>query len=68
MTHPREFALEGGGQIKDLQISYVTHGGFALNHHQLDHLIGPGPPRDTDKLGATRMRDELKPKAFSCRP
>lgn len=23
--------------------------GFGLNHHQADHLIGPGKPLDTDK-------------------
>jgi homoserine O-acetyltransferase len=57
------FALEGGGVIKELKISYVTHGtlnaakdnailfmhGFGLNHHQIDHLIGPGRPLDSDK-------------------
>jgi homoserine O-acetyltransferase len=75
-----EFAFEGGGLIKDLKISYVTHGklnaakdnailfmpGFGLNHHQLDHLIGPGRPLDTDKyfvicvdnLGATQTTFE----------
>jgi len=50
-----EFTLEGGGVLKDLKLSYVTHGklnaakdnailfqhGFALNHHQFDHMIGP---------------------------
>jgi homoserine O-acetyltransferase/O-succinyltransferase len=63
IAHLGEFALEGGGVIKDLKISYVTHGnlnaakdnailfmhGFGLNHHQIDHLIGPGRPLDTDK-------------------
>lgn len=58
-----EFRLEGGGVIENLKMSYVTHGklnaaknnailfmhGFALNHHQVDHLIGPGKPLDTDK-------------------
>ena len=58
-----EFKLEGGGVIKDLRMSYVTHGklnaakdnailvmnGFGLNHHQIDHLIGPGQPLDSDK-------------------
>jgi homoserine O-acetyltransferase len=58
-----EFKLEGGGVIKNLKMSYVTHGklnaakdnailfmhGFGLNHHQVDHLIGPGRPLDTDK-------------------
>jgi homoserine O-acetyltransferase len=63
IAHFGEFAFEGGGLIKDLKISYVTHGklnaakdnailfmpGYGLNHHQLDHLIGPGRPLDTDK-------------------
>ena len=75
-----EFTLEGGGVLKDLKISYVTHGklnaakdnailfqhGFALNHHQFDHMIGPGRPLDTDRyfiicpdeLGATQTRFE----------
>ena len=58
-----EFRLEGGGVIENLKMSYVTHGtlnaakdnailfmhGFGLNHHQIDHLIGPGRPLDTDK-------------------
>ena len=58
-----EFKLEGGGVIKNLRMSYVTHGklnaakdnailfmhGWGLNHHQLDHLIGPGKAFDTDK-------------------
>ena len=58
-----EFKLEGGGVIKNLRMSYVTHGklnaakdnailfmhGFGLNHHQIDHLIGPGQPLDTEK-------------------
>jgi len=58
-----EFKLEGGGVIKNLRMSYVTHGklntakdnailflhGFGLNHHQADHLIGPGQPLDTNK-------------------
>lgn len=58
-----EFKLEGGGVIKNLKMSYVTHGklnaakdnailfqhGFATNHHGLDHLIGSGRPLDTDK-------------------
>jgi hypothetical protein len=68
MAHLDEFALGGGGQIEDLQICHVTHGGFALNRHQLDHLIGPGRPLDTDKPGATRTRDELESKASSCKP
>ena len=75
-----EFTLEGGGVLKDLKLSYVTHGklnaakdnailfqhGFALNHHQFDHMIGPGRPLDTDRyfiicpdeLGATQTRFE----------
>jgi len=74
-----EFKLEGG-VLKDLKMSYVTHGqlnaakdnailfqhGFALNHHQFDHMIGRGRPLDTDKyfiicpdaLGATQTRFE----------
>src|SRR5262249_16046463 len=40
--------------------------GFALNHHQFDHMIGPGRPLDTDRyfiicpdeLGATQTRFE----------
>ena len=55
--------LEDGGVIKNLRMSYVTHGklnaakdnailfmhGWAANHHSGDHLIGPGKPLDTDK-------------------
>ncbi|MEK6210249.1 MAG: alpha/beta fold hydrolase [Pseudomonadota bacterium] len=58
-----EFKLEGGGVIKNLRMSYVTHGklnaakdnailfmhGFAANHHLFDHMIGPGRALDTDK-------------------
>ena len=58
-----DVALEDGGVIRNLKISYVTHGklngakdnailfmhGFAANHHQFDHLIGPGKPLDTDR-------------------
>jgi len=58
-----EFEFERGGKIDNLRLSYVTHGelngakdnailfqhGFALNHHQADHLIGPGQPLDTNK-------------------
>jgi homoserine O-acetyltransferase len=58
-----EFEFEGGGKIANLKISYVTHGklnvardnailfmhGFAFNHHQFDHMIGPGRPLDTNK-------------------
>jgi homoserine O-acetyltransferase len=58
-----EFEFERGGKIDNLKMSYVTHGklnaakdnailfqhGFGLNHHQGDHLIGPGRPLDTDK-------------------
>ena len=57
------FNLERGGVIPDLRISYVTHGKLSPgkdnailfihalggNHHQFDHLIGPGRPLDTDK-------------------
>ena len=58
-----EFQFEGGGAIKNLRMSYVTHGklnsaknnailfqhGFAANHQLFDHMIGPGRPLDTDK-------------------
>jgi homoserine O-acetyltransferase len=57
------FRLEGGGVLENLKMTYVTHGklnaakdnailfmhGFGLNHHQIDHLIGPGRPLDTEK-------------------
>src|SRR6266850_4363782 len=63
ITSLGEFRLEGGGVIENLRMSYVTHGklnatkdnailfmhGFGLNHHQIDHLIGPGRPLDTEK-------------------
>jgi homoserine O-acetyltransferase/O-succinyltransferase len=58
-----EFQFELGGSIKNLRMSYVTHGklnaakdnailfihGFAANHHLFDHMIGSGKPLDTDK-------------------
>jgi homoserine O-acetyltransferase len=58
-----EFEFEGGGKIPNMRMSYITRGklnaaktnailfmhGFGLNHHQADHLIGPGEPLDTDK-------------------
>lgn len=58
-----ELKLEKGGVIKNLKMSYVTHGklnaakdnailwihGFAINHHGFDHMIGPGKALDTDK-------------------
>ena len=58
-----DLRLEDGGVIKNLRMSYVTHGrlnaakdnailfmhSFGANHHQADHLIGPGRPLDTDK-------------------
>jgi len=58
-----EFTFEAGGVIPNLKMSYVTYGklndaksnailfmhGWGLNHHQVDHLIGPGKPFDTDK-------------------
>jgi homoserine O-acetyltransferase len=63
MAHLGDLPLEGGDVIKNLRMSYVTHGrlnaakdnailflhGFAANHHLLDHLIGPGRPLDTNK-------------------
>jgi len=76
MAQLSELQLEGGGIIHNFRMSYVTHGklnaakdnailfqhGFAGNHHQFDHMIGPGRPLDTDKyfiicpdaLGATQ--------------
>ena len=64
-------------------MSYVTHGklnaakdnailfmhGLAANHHQIDHLIGPGKPFDTDKyfiicpdaLGTRRPPSSIRP-------
>ena len=62
MAYLGDFDLERGGVIENLKISYVTHGklnaakdnailfmhNFGMNHHQLDHLIGPGRPLDTD--------------------
>jgi homoserine O-acetyltransferase len=58
-----DLVLEDGGVIKNLRMSYVTHGkltaakdnailvmqGWGANHHGLDHLIGPGQALDTDK-------------------
>ncbi len=63
IAHLGDLELEGGGVITNFKMSYVTHGrlstakdnailfmhGFGLNHHQVDHLIGPGRPLDTDK-------------------
>ena len=63
MAELGELKLEAGGVIPNLKMSYVTHGnlnaaksnvilfmhGWGLNHHQIDHLIGPGKPFDTDK-------------------
>jgi homoserine O-acetyltransferase len=63
MAYLGDLQLEGGGVIKNLRMSYVTHGtlnaakdnailflhGFGANHHLLDHLIGPGRPLDPDK-------------------
>jgi homoserine O-acetyltransferase len=63
MANLGDFQLEGGGVIHNLKMTYVTHGklnaaksnailflhGFGLNHHQADHLIGPGRAFDTDK-------------------
>jgi len=58
-----DLQLEDGGVIKNLKMSYVTHGklntardnailvlhGFGSNHHGLDHFIGPGKALDSDK-------------------
>ncbi len=58
-----ELVLENGKVIKNLRMSYVTHGklnatknnailfmhGFSGNHHMADHLIGPGKPLDTER-------------------
>lgn len=58
-----EFTFEHGGVIRDLRMSYVTHGtlnpdksnavlllhGGGANHHLFDHLIGPGRAFDTDR-------------------
>jgi len=63
MAYLGDLQLEDGGVIKDLRMSYVTHGklnaakdnailfmhGFAANHHSADHLIGPGKALDPDK-------------------
>ena len=63
MAELGEFQFERGGSIKNLKMSYVTHGklnaakdnailfihGYAANHHLFDHMIGPGQPLDTDK-------------------
>jgi homoserine O-acetyltransferase len=57
-----DLTLESGEAIRDLEISYVTHGTHAPDddnvilvltaigstHHRLDFLIGPGRPLDTD--------------------
>jgi homoserine O-acetyltransferase/O-succinyltransferase len=62
-AHLGDLQLEGGGVLANFKMSYVTHGqlnaakdnailfmhGFGLNHHQVDHLICPGRPLDTDK-------------------
>ncbi len=71
-----DLKLESGAVIKNLRMSYVTHGklsaakdnailfmhGGGANHHNFDHMIGPGRPLDTDRyfvicpdvLGATQ--------------
>ena len=63
IAHLGDLQLEDGGVIKNLRMSYVTHGklnaakdnailflhGFGANHHGLDHLIGPGQALDTDR-------------------
>src|SRR5262249_48826263 len=58
-----DLQLESGEVVKELAISYVTHGtlnakksnailmvtAISGNHHRLDFLIGPGKALDTDK-------------------
>src|ERR1043165_743332 len=58
-----DLTLESGEVIKDLSISYVTHGtlnasksnailmvtAISGNHHRLDFMIGPGKALDTNK-------------------
>ena len=58
-----DFKLESGASIKDLSMSYVTHGTLNFdksnavlmvtaiggNHHRIDHLIGPGKGLDPAK-------------------
>ena len=75
-----DLKLESGEVIKNFRMSYVTHGklnaakdnailfmhGFGGNHHNFDHMIGPGRPLDTDRyfvicpdtLGATQTNYE----------
>jgi homoserine O-acetyltransferase len=59
----REFRFESGDVLRDIKISYVTHGvlsprkdnailvmqHFFGDHHDFDFLIGPGKPLDTSK-------------------
>jgi len=76
MAELGDLKLESGEVIKNLRMSYVTHGklneskdnailfmhGGGANHHNFDHMIGPGRPLDTDRyfiicpdvLGATQ--------------
>lgn len=63
IAHLGDQQLESSGVITNFKMPYVTHGrlnttkdnailfmhSFGLNHHQADHLIGPGRPLDTDK-------------------
>jgi len=58
-----DMTLESGATVKDLRISYVTHGklngakdnvilllhGIGANHHSFDPMIGSGKPFDTDR-------------------
>ena len=58
-----DLKLESGAVIKNLSMSYVTHGklnaakdnailfmhGGGANHHNFDHMIGSGRPLDTDR-------------------
>jgi homoserine O-acetyltransferase len=74
MAYLGDLELEDGGVIKNLRISYVTHGklnaakdnailflhGFGTNHHNADHLIGPGKPLVSDRYFIICTDEELK--------
>ncbi len=58
-----DMTLEVGGTVRNVRMSYVTHGrlapeknnailllhGFGANHHSFDGMIGPGKAFDTDR-------------------